>query len=226
MLSKSLKMELMDKPKSFREKLTQLIPEELHSRIKKLNNWFQESIGKLKQNTSDIEAFVQLSRNLKEIELKAGFFKELLKVTKEVIETTKKFQVDIKKEYVIMFNDFKNLEQYLFSQLIQVNDNLSKNQEVFSAEIRNQMVPQLMKECAKLEERIQNPVLLSLSTATALNDLKQMEAQLLQYKEKANRINVYEDVLQLPVTPFSELGSLIQLLSSRILLWESYKDWH
>ncbi len=59
-----------------------------------------------------------------------------------------------------MFNDFKNLDQYLSSQIIQVNDNLNKNQEVFSSEIRTQTIPRLLKECRIIEDKIYDPSLM------------------------------------------------------------------
>lgn len=224
-ISKGLKLSLIEKPKQMKEKLSLAVPENIYTRISILKDWFDASISKLELNTTDIEVFVHQSKNLKDIEKNFGYYKDMLKTTKEVIETLKRFQIEFKKSQMSTFVDCRSLEQNLVNQLVQVNDNLNKNQEIFSRDIKENAIPSLIKECGVMLDKISDPKYLDIKTENVLTDLKTFEKKIEDYKEKAKKLNSFEEVLGLPRTRFEILQNLNEVFGTRILLWQSYEEW-
>ena len=224
-ISKNLKTTLLEKPKAVKEKLSKALVEEISSRVVLLKQWFEDSINQLKVKATDIEMFVQQTKSLKEIEKKIAFYKDLLKTTHEVIDTVKRFQVDIKKETILIFSECKILDQNLSQLLVQINDGVAKNQEIFSMDIRTQSIPALMKEITALEQSLANPRFLDIRSKNVLPELKELEITLDSLRSRSKQLNSFEEVLSLPRTRFEGISSLTETLISRILIWQSYQEW-
>jgi dynein heavy chain len=224
-VSRALKADLAERPKRLKEKVSSRLLEELQDRVALLREWFDDSSQRLKLNTTDIEMFVLQSGNLKEVERHVAYYKDFLKTTKEVIETIRKFQIEIKKDFGSMFTEVKNFELSLAGQLVQVNDNIVKNQEIFSANIRETATPALLKECQALEDRLADPKYFNIDSANVVDELRAVQSKIDEARLKADKLNSFEGVLGLPKTRFDVIKGVQDMVSIRLLLWTSFKEW-
>lgn len=82
--------------------------------------------------------------------MKFEYYKDLIKTSKEILDTLKKFHVEIPKDITQLYTDCKTLEQSLVTQKTQVDDNINKNKESFINQINDEYIPNLQKECSDL----------------------------------------------------------------------------
>lgn len=223
--SSSLKNALIKNTKDFEENISHALPVEIHKRFSECKEWFEASLAKLKLNATAIEGFVDMSRNLKEVEKNLGYYRDLLKTTKEVLDTVKKFQIEIQKETVVLDSECKTKEGFLTTLINQVNDTLSKNQEVFSRDITLTGIPTLEKKCRQLEETLNQPHFYEENDVNRMEELSQVEVQVNEVKSEAQQLNQFEEVLGMKRTKFDSLISLLENLHSKKLLWESHYEW-
>lgn len=223
--SADLKKMLLPQPKHVLETLSEKIPPEVESWLQRSTNWLEESSQKLKCNIDNVRMFVAISQDAKDIEKKFSYYKNLIKTAKEIMDTVRKFQVDMGKRIPALYTECKNQEQFLTSQLIMATENLTKNQEVFSKEIRTKAVPELEVACNTLEQELKNPKFIHQNEKNAYNDLLTLRDQLKGYKERARELNTFQEVLALPKTKFENLNVINDDVETKVLLWESSVEW-
>lgn len=138
-------------PAQIRTQITGLIPPELQHRNTLLKDWFNISISELKLTTTDIDMFVEQNRALKQIEKYQPAYKERLKVVGELYDVFKQFSFPIKKDDAAAYAEVRTSEINLQTEINRANENISKNQEIFSKDIKNNLIKQLEKEIVDLE---------------------------------------------------------------------------
>lgn len=223
--SADLKKLLLPQAKDVLETLSMKIPPVIENWLERSNNWLEESSQKLKSNIDNVRMFVNISQDVKDIEKKFSYYKNLIKTAKEIMDTVRKFQVDMGKRIPTLYTECKNQEQFLTSQLIMSTENLTKNQEVFSKEIRVKAVPELESSCGTLEIELKDTKLVSKVEVNAYTNLLGLRDRVKDYKERARELNSFQDVLGLAKTKFENLTTINDDVETKILLWESSVEW-
>lgn len=159
--SKNVKAYLSERPKEMIECFAQYIPKELERRLGECQIWLDQQLDELKEKTSNIDIFVSQLKKLKLIEKRFPFIKDRLKTCREILDSIKKFQVEIKPNLLNLFNKTKELEQDLDSEILSTNKSMSKNQEKFSKNIKESLLPMLISDCSELEKLLAEPYLIN-----------------------------------------------------------------
>ena len=223
--SSDLKKDLLPQPMNVLDTLSNKIPPVIESWLERSHNWLEESSQKLKSSIDHVKTFVKISNDAKDIEKKFSYYKNLVKTAKEIMDTVRKFQVDVGKRALSLYTECKNQEQFLTSQLIMATENLTKNQEFFSKEIRTKAVPELEKDCSELEQELKDPRFVQKDDEKAYEDLKGLREKLKAYKDRAKELNGFQEVLGLAKTKFDNLSFVNDNIETKILLWESSQQW-
>ena len=223
--SKDMKNELKDKPKNIKDIIIIKILEEIKNRFVECRDWLKGSKEKLEMKTQKIENFVSKTNYLNEIEKRLGYYKDGIKTSKEIIDTLKRFQIEITKDIQDLYNECKNYEQSLISQIIIVNDNLNEKNKFFSKEIKEISIPELEEKCKKLEETLSHSKYLDINEKFVLEELKSYKYLVKEYKETSQKLNQFQEVLKIKKTKFGKIQNLSDDLNTKILLWESYQEW-
>lgn len=126
--------------------------EQLQIRFIESKEWVSQKLTNLKQQSDSVESFIAQIYFTEEIDLKFEYYKDLIKTSKEILDTLKKFHVDVPKEIAQLYSDCKSLEQSLITQKTQVDDNINKSKEFFIAQINDEAIPQLQRQCLDLAE--------------------------------------------------------------------------
>lgn len=224
--STELKAAMIRGVRDFEATLVKLLPKEIQSRLAECREWFEGSFTRLKQNANDIEGFVEASRNLRDVERNLAYYRDLLKTTKEIQDSLRKFQLGLQNETSNAADqDVKSKENGLLAQITQVNDTLAKNQELFSKDITLKNIPQLERRCRALEDTLNEPRFYEEDGQNRLPELHRLEDETRLLREEAQRLNQFEEVLGLKKTRFESLQSLLENFGAKKLLWESHYEW-
>jgi len=146
------------------KQVSSLIPPELQTRNNLLKDWFNNSISELKLTTTDIDMFVEQNKALKQIEKDQPQYKERLKIVGELYDVFKLFHIDIKKEETLAFQEVRTSENNLQNEINRANENISKNQEIFSKDIKNNLIKQLEKDVTELDSIVMDKKFLDSKT--------------------------------------------------------------
>lgn len=68
-------------------------------------------------------------------------------------------------------------------------------------------------------DKISEAKYLNIETQNVMADLRSFESKIESFKDRAKRLNVFEEVLGLPKTRFEILSNLNDVFGTRILLW-------
>ena len=162
--SKKIKEKICPVPMQTYKRVAELIAPENKIRNSALEEWISKSISELRTVTTDIDMFVEQTKALKKIEKDLPIYKERLKTIGELYDILRMHHIEVKKDEAIAFTGVKNLELQLGAEIIKTNENISKNQEIFSKDIKNNLIPQLEKDVLNLESLVMNQKYLTPST--------------------------------------------------------------
>jgi hypothetical protein len=225
--SNGLKSKLTPVPMQIYKQVSGLIPPEMQHRNALLKDWFNNSISELKLTTTDIDMFVEQNRALKQIEKDQPQYKEKLKVVGELYDVFKQFHIEVKKDDTAAYGEVKTAETNLQTEINRANENISKNQEIFSKDIKNNLMKQLEKDVVELESLVMDKKYLTADApmAEVIKELETHNELLMKYEADFKRYQSYEDVLGLPISRLEALTNLKDDLYVRLLLWKSTKEW-
>jgi len=120
------------------------------------------------------------------------------------------FHIDIKKEDTQALQDVRTHEANLQNEINRANENISKNQELFSKEIKTVLMKQLEKDVVELESIVMDKKFLDPKTKLddAINELEHHKDLLMKYESDFKRYNSYEDILGLAISKLDPLSNL------------------
>lgn len=102
-----------------------------------------------------------------------------------------------------------------------------RNQENYIRDVKDELIPKLIKAVSELDSLVQNKKYLSeeIDMETAIKELEELNNEAKKLEENSKLYNHYEQTLGLPTSRFEDLEILIQDANLRYLMWKSLKEW-
>ncbi|OMJ74343.1 hypothetical protein SteCoe_26764 [Stentor coeruleus] len=222
----SVKEFLVQSPKKCLGYITNLLPELLRSRTVQIKDWFNTSIKMLPVKVSNVEEFVTQRNALNKINANLTDKKYFLDNISQLYNLTQHLEIQFPREDFDELGEVVQLMGILTNNIIFAESNNDKYVLIFRKDV-NLMVPDYLNEVKSLGEKVNNEkyLLIESVAAFAIRELEDFSDRCRMLERRAEKINQYQRILELPISTFTDIEILREEVDNRVSLWRALRDW-
>ena len=217
---------LMKSPQKHLNYIVKLMPDLMKKRCQQIKDWFSYSIKILPVKISNVEEFVTQRQALAQINVNLGDKKIFLGSLSQLYTLAQVLDIPFPREDLEELGEASALMSVLTNNIIFAESNNDKYVMIFRKDV-NQMVPDYVKEVAGLTTKVVDDKYLTIESITSIviRELEEYSDKCRILEKRAEKINMYQKILDLPISAFHDIETLREDLDIRISLWTALRNW-
>ena len=210
---------LIQSPKKCIGYIVNLLPVLMKTRSLQMKEWFNSSIKMLPVKISNVEEFVTQRNALSIINQYLSDKKIFLTNVSHLYFLCENLEIPFPKEDFEELGEVTQLMSILTNNIIFAESNNDKYVLIFRKDV-NLMVPDYLNEVRSLLARVNEDKYLQIESVAAfiIRELEDYSEKCLNLEKRGEKINQYQRILDLTVSPFSEIETLREELDNRCSL--------
>lgn len=217
---------LTQSPKKCLANITGLLPELMKNRTLQIKEWIAGSIKTLPVKISNVEEYMLQRNALSAINLVLNDKKSFLGNLSQLYTLSEALEIPFPKEDLDGLGEAAQLMGVLTNNIIFAESNNDKYVLIFRKDV-NLMVPDYLAEVRSLLNKINEEKYLQIESVAAftIRELEECSDKCAYLEKRGEKINKYQQVLDLAISAFTEIEILREELETRISLWRALRDW-
>jgi len=221
---------LSPQPKNCLNKLKEILPKMVKSRIEKIRRWMEEQIRTLKVFPTNVDEYVSQIQSLEYIEDNYQDVKDQVELNDQIFQICERFDLPNREDKSSKFIDeIYQLINTLNSAIYDTKDKSDRRKEQMKKKI-GKKIPKLNGKLQTLLGKITDRKFLTLEGASVpaiLEELQQLEVEMAEVVVKKKDIHRYQKTLDMGmVEPFNNVEDAKVLLSYHVRLWSAIHEWN
>ncbi|KAL4487471.1 hypothetical protein ABPG72_006991 [Tetrahymena utriculariae] len=224
---KTLRKKIINFPNEIIKKFSLFMPEMIRLRNIEVKDWMNNAANLFKGGGANIDEFVKRSNNLKVVQRQLPKYKQKFSDIQHIRNIIIENKFDMKKEDVSAIIETQNVQKRLEQTILSAEELAERNIENYIRDVKEDLIPKLIKQVGELDSQIQNKKYLSeeLDINVAIKELEGLYNDAKKLEDNSKLYNHYEHTLGLPISRFEDLEMLLQDANLRYLMWKSLKEW-